>query len=109
MKSVVSQYDRSMSKYMQMKTFEQFIGSSGDISNMLPADKHQIYAKQLLAASKSGKEVGQISARSVEKWYRLGWFKLFDNRCVVLVLSVVECSRPNRWSAACPTTRPPYQ
>ena len=80
-KSVTSQYDRSVLKYMQMKCLDQCVGTGGDMTNLTLAEKLQVFDKQLHLAVENGKDVGKLSARTVEKWYRLGWFKLFDSRC----------------------------
>ena len=45
-------------------------------------DRHRDWEKRILAARKAGFDVGSLSVRVLEQWYRTGWYEMFYNRCV---------------------------
>ena len=45
------------------------------------------YERRLQIARKAGSDVGNITARTIDHWHRVGWYDLFYRRYVVVMLS----------------------
>jgi hypothetical protein len=56
--------------------FELFTGGGGD------ADEDG-YGTRIEAARKGGLHVGNLTAKTLAKWYDLGWYDLFNSRCIM--------------------------
>lgn len=52
-------------------------------------DRHRDWEKRILAARKAGFDVGSLSVRVLEQWYRTGWYEMFYNRCVCCLSYIV--------------------
>lgn len=44
------------------------------------ADRLREYERRLQIARKSGSDVGNITARTIDHWHRVGWYDLFYQR-----------------------------
>jgi hypothetical protein len=58
--------------------FESFTGGGGD------ADEDG-YGTRIEAACKGGVHVGNLTAKTLAKWYNLGWYDLFNLWCIMKI------------------------
>ncbi|KAF4571480.1 hypothetical protein EYR40_007948 [Pleurotus pulmonarius] len=75
-------YERNVNLYKQINSFERFQLQSGNpsVKGLAEADRLREYERRLQTARKSGIEVGNIAARTVDHWHQLGWYDLFYSR-----------------------------
>lgn len=75
-------YERNVNLYKQINCFERFQLQSGNpsVKGLSEADRLREYERRLQTARKSGIEVGNIAARTVDHWHQLGWYDLFYSR-----------------------------
>lgn len=76
-------YERNLNVFRQLYTFETFNGEprlSPNNRSLPEADRLREYERRLQAVKKSGEEVGNISARTIDHWQNMGWFHLFYRR-----------------------------
>lgn len=74
-------YERNFNLFKQIYAFESFHGHSlGSIAGLPEADRLREYERRLQAARKAGCDVGNITARTIDHWYRVGWYDLFYRR-----------------------------
>ncbi|PFH53093.1 hypothetical protein AMATHDRAFT_138384, partial [Amanita thiersii Skay4041] len=77
-------YERNFNLFKQIYAFESFHphGGSASIQNLPEADRLREYERRLQAARKAGCDVGNITARTIDHWHRVGWYQLFYRRQV---------------------------
>ncbi|KAM6491438.1 hypothetical protein JOM56_013212 [Amanita muscaria] len=73
--SIKGQYERSLKTFGFILQLESFTGGGGD------ADENG-YGYWIDAARRGGAHVGSLTAKTLEKWFELGWYDLFKSRCV---------------------------
>jgi len=73
-------YERNFNLFKQIYAFESFHGHSGDLSTFNEADRLREYERRLQTARKSGCDVGNVTARTIDHWHRVGWYELFYRR-----------------------------
>jgi hypothetical protein len=75
-------YERNFNLFSQIFAFESFHEQAGSpgISLLGEADRLREYERRLQAARKGGCNVGNITARAIDHWHRIGWYELFYNR-----------------------------
>jgi hypothetical protein len=54
--------------------------SSGFSLNLPEGERVREFERRITSAKKAGIEVGGLNARTVEHWYRIGWYLLFYTR-----------------------------
>lgn len=69
------------------------------------------YERRLQSARKSGCDVGNVTARTIDHWHRVGWYELFYRRYVsvnkeYLSKSLILEIHSDRWHGDPATTRP---
>ena len=76
-------YERNFNLFKQIYAFESMQGQTPSmaISGLGEADRLREYERRLQTARKSG-EIGNITARTIDHWHRLGWYDLFYRRSV---------------------------
>jgi histone acetyltransferase MYST4 len=75
-------YERNFNLFKQIYAFEVFSAQSGNptLVGLAEADRLRQYEQRLQAAKKAGCDVGNISARAIDTWHRIGWYGLFYSR-----------------------------
>ncbi|KAF7327469.1 hypothetical protein MKEN_00325300 [Mycena kentingensis (nom. inval.)] len=76
-------YERNFNLFKQMYSFEMYHQANGTgPMNMQQseADRLREYERRLGLARRGGCEVGNISARVLDHWHHIGWYKLFYGR-----------------------------
>ena len=69
------------------------------------ADRLREYERRLQAARKAGCNVGNITARAIDHWHRIGWYELFYNRLVSTSTQLNCLTICHRWHADPAATR----
>lgn len=79
-------YERNFNLFKQIYAFETFHANIGTpmMSALSEADRLREYERRLQSARKAGCDVGNITARAIDHWHRIGWYDLFYRRCVTL-------------------------
>lgn len=75
-------YERNFNLFKQIYAFESFHSHSGSVNSLNEADRLREYERRLQSARKNGCDVGNITARTVDHWHRVGWYELFYRRYV---------------------------
>ncbi|KAF8623625.1 hypothetical protein AX17_007327 [Amanita inopinata Kibby_2008] len=75
-------YERNFNLFKQIYAFESFHAHTGggSITGLPEADRLREYERRLQAARKAGCDVGNITARTIDHWHRVGWYDLFYRR-----------------------------
>ncbi|KAK2460903.1 hypothetical protein APHAL10511_007373 [Amanita phalloides] len=74
-------YERNFNLFKQIYAFESYHShSASSIANLPEADRLREYERRLQAARKAGCDVGNITARTIDHWHRVGWYDLFYRR-----------------------------
>ena len=73
-KSVRGRYERLRRIFSYILNFESITGNGGG-----DPDVEELDAK-IEDARISGKDVGNLSGAMLKKWYREGWYELFNNQ-----------------------------
>lgn len=73
-------YERNFNLFKQIYAFESYSPHSPNISGLSEADRLREYERRLHLAKKAGCDVGNISARTIDHWHRMGWYELFYRR-----------------------------
>ncbi|KAF9000600.1 hypothetical protein BDQ17DRAFT_1245247 [Cyathus striatus] len=75
-------YERNFNLFKQIYAFESFHSHPGtaNMSSLPEADRVREYERRLQAARKAGCDVGNITARTIDHWHRMGWYELFYRR-----------------------------
>ncbi|KAF8656869.1 hypothetical protein AX16_002415 [Volvariella volvacea WC 439] len=75
-------YERNFNLFKQIYAFEAHYSHtvSATVASLSEADRLREYEKRLQAARKAGCDVGNITARTIDHWRRLGWYDLFYRR-----------------------------
>lgn len=79
---------------------------SGPVMALSEADRLREYERRLQNARKAGCNVGNITARTIDHWHRIGWYDLFYRRFALLCshrYTCLTCRR--RWQGDPATTR----
>ncbi|KIL67331.1 hypothetical protein M378DRAFT_177418 [Amanita muscaria Koide BX008] len=71
--SIKGQYDRSLKTFTYILQLEAFTGGGGD------ADENG-YDTRIDAARRNGVQVGNLTSKTIVKWFDLGWYDLFKSR-----------------------------
>lgn len=82
-------YERNFNLFKQIYAFETAHGQAGGNSNLAglsEADRLREYERRLQIARKAGSDVGNITARTIDHWHRVGWYDLFYRRYVMSIL-----------------------
>ncbi|KAF8072007.1 hypothetical protein FPV67DRAFT_1560717 [Lyophyllum atratum] len=91
-------YERNFNLFKQIYAFESFHAHSGNLSTLVEADRLREYERRLQTARKAGCDVGNVTARTIDHWHRVGWYELFYRRRLNL--------SKTRWHGDPATTRP---
>ncbi|KAJ6630976.1 hypothetical protein B0H10DRAFT_2159873 [Mycena sp. CBHHK59/15] len=75
-------YERNFNLFKQIYAFESFHAhaGTGPITSHGEADRLRDYDRRLTAARRAGCDVGNITARTIDHWHRIGWYDLFYRR-----------------------------
>ncbi|KAJ7056587.1 hypothetical protein C8F01DRAFT_354086 [Mycena amicta] len=75
-------YERNFNLFKQIYAFETFHqqAGTGPVSAQGEADRIREYERRLAIARRGGCDVGNISARVIDHWHRIGWYDLFYRR-----------------------------
>ena len=78
-------YERNFNLFKQIYAFEswhshQLNGGIVSINGLSEADRLKEYERRLQGAKKAGCDVGNITARTIDHWHRVGWYQLFYTR-----------------------------
>lgn len=74
-------YERNFNLFKQIYAFENAHGQgAANMTNLSEADRLREYERRLQIARKAGSDVGNITARTIEHWHRVGWYRLFYER-----------------------------
>ncbi|KAG5653383.1 hypothetical protein H0H81_000770 [Sphagnurus paluster] len=73
-------YERNFNLFKQIYSFEMFHGHPGGLSSLNEADRLREYERRLQSARKASCDVGNITARTIDHWHRVGWYDLFYRR-----------------------------
>ncbi|TFK40263.1 hypothetical protein BDQ12DRAFT_711658 [Crucibulum laeve] len=75
-------YERNFNLFKQIYAFETYHAHAGspNISQLAEAERVREYERRLQTARKNGCDVGNITARTIDHWHRMGWYKLFFMR-----------------------------
>jgi hypothetical protein len=67
--------------FKQIYAFENAHGQgSANIAALSEADRLREYERRLQITRKAGSDVGNITARTIDHWHRVGWYDLFYRR-----------------------------
>jgi hypothetical protein len=107
-------YERNFNLFKQIYAFETAHGQAGGNTNLAglsEADRLREYERRLQIARKAGSDVGNITARTIDHWHRVGWYDLFYRRYVKTLSAFVlfqplTLSYLSRWHGDPATTRP---
>jgi hypothetical protein len=75
-------YERNFNLFKQIYAFENFHSHQGNVavSALSEADRLREYERRLQTARKAGCDVGNVTARTIDHWHRVGWYDLFYRR-----------------------------
>ncbi|KAJ7593428.1 hypothetical protein C8J56DRAFT_931076 [Mycena floridula] len=73
-------YERNFNLFKQIYAFESASPPTTNVAALSEADRLRQYESRLQIAKKSGFDVGNITARTVDHWHRVGWYDLFYRR-----------------------------
>lgn len=75
-------FDRSFKIYKNIVHFESYTGNGGGDPDT-NSNEEQLEIR-LKGARETGKDVGALRVKTIEKWYRMGWYTLFNDQCATL-------------------------
>ncbi|KAF9525653.1 hypothetical protein CPB83DRAFT_837983 [Crepidotus variabilis] len=101
-------YERNFNLFKQIYAFENAHGqATGNLNALSEADRLREYERRLQIARKAGSDIGNITARTIDHWQRVGWYELFYRRFdFLLLLSCISLILPFRWHGDPATMRP---
>ncbi|KAI4519011.1 hypothetical protein K523DRAFT_261551 [Schizophyllum commune Tattone D] len=75
-------YERNFNIFRQIYAFETYCSQNGlaDLSAYGETDRIREYERRLQNAKRAGCDVGNINARTIDHWRRMGWYDLFYRR-----------------------------
>ncbi|PPQ64137.1 hypothetical protein CVT24_008767 [Panaeolus cyanescens] len=73
-------YERNFNLFKQIYAFESSQGGLSSLSALSENDRLREYDRRLQLARKNGTDVGNITARVIDHWHRVGWYDLFYRR-----------------------------
>jgi hypothetical protein len=72
--SVRGRYERLRRIFSYILNFESITGNGGGDPDV------EVLDEKIENARVSGKDVGNLSGAMLKKWYKEGWYELFNNR-----------------------------
>ncbi|KAF9237605.1 hypothetical protein BU15DRAFT_88618 [Melanogaster broomeanus] len=75
-------YERNFNLFKQMYAFEAFHAHSGSppVASVNEGDRLREYERRIQSARKGGCDVGNLNARTIDHWHRIGWYNIFYRR-----------------------------
>lgn len=73
-------YERNFNLFKQIYALENALGHPGALRANAESERLREYERRITSARKSGCDVGNITARTVEHWFNRGWYQLFFQR-----------------------------
>ncbi|KAG6909966.1 hypothetical protein DXG01_014235 [Tephrocybe rancida] len=73
-------YERNFNLFKQIYAYELYHAHAQNLSSYNEADRLREYERRLQSARKAGCDVGNVTARTIDHWHRLGWYDLFYRR-----------------------------
>ncbi|KAG6854375.1 hypothetical protein C0991_007366 [Blastosporella zonata] len=73
-------YERNFNLFKQIYAYESYHAHAQNLSSYNEADRLREYERRLQTARKAGCDVGNVTARTIDHWHRLGWYDLFYRR-----------------------------
>ncbi|KAG6817156.1 hypothetical protein H0H87_012117 [Tephrocybe sp. NHM501043] len=73
-------YERNFNLFKQIYAYELYHAHAQNLSSFNEADRLREYERRLQSARKAGCDVGNVTARTIDHWHRLGWYDLFYRR-----------------------------
>ncbi|KAL1738979.1 hypothetical protein HDZ31DRAFT_86042 [Schizophyllum fasciatum] len=75
-------YERNFNIFRQIYAFEAYCTQNGlpNLSAYGETDRIREYERRLQSAKRAGCDVGNINARTIDHWRRIGWYDLFYRR-----------------------------
>ncbi|KAG6830652.1 hypothetical protein H0H92_015549 [Tricholoma furcatifolium] len=73
-------YERNFNLFKQIYAYEIYHAHAPGLSSYNEADRLREYERRLQSARKAGCDVGNVTARTVDHWHRVGWYDLFYRR-----------------------------
>ncbi|KAF7312130.1 hypothetical protein MIND_00225400 [Mycena indigotica] len=93
-------YERNFNLFKQIYAFETFHQQAGTGPMNLQGEGERVreYERRLGLARRGGCDVGNISARVVDHWHRIGWYELFFRRYDDVSVLTTPTSHEARWN-----------
>ncbi|KAF9266517.1 hypothetical protein L218DRAFT_996694 [Marasmius fiardii PR-910] len=75
-------FERNFNLFKQIYAFENFHAQQQavNILSWADADRLKEYERRLQNARRGGCDVGNITARTIDHWHRVGWYSVFHHR-----------------------------
>ncbi|KAG7089865.1 hypothetical protein E1B28_011508 [Marasmius oreades] len=75
-------FERNFNLFKQIYAFETFHiqQQAVNILSWADADRLKEYERRLQVARRGGCDVGNITARTIDHWHRIGWYSVFHHR-----------------------------
>ncbi|KAG5645525.1 hypothetical protein DXG03_005800 [Asterophora parasitica] len=73
-------YERNFNLFKQIYSFETFHARAANLSALNEGDRLREYERRIQSARKAGCDVGNVAARTIDHWHRVGWYDLFYRR-----------------------------
>ncbi|KAF8896246.1 hypothetical protein BD779DRAFT_1608543 [Infundibulicybe gibba] len=75
-------YERNFNLFKQIYVFESYNAQNGNgsVLQLSESDRLREYERRLQTARKALCDVGNITARTIDHWHRVGWYDLFYRR-----------------------------
>ncbi|KAJ7650711.1 hypothetical protein FB45DRAFT_730073 [Roridomyces roridus] len=75
-------FERNFNLFKQIYSFEMYHAHAGNgpVTAHSEADRLRDYERRLGSARRAGCDVGNITARTIDHWHRIGWYDLFYRR-----------------------------
>ncbi|KAG6861356.1 hypothetical protein C0995_001089 [Termitomyces sp. Mi166 len=73
-------YERNFNLFKQIYAYEMYHTHAPNLNSYNEADRLREYERRLQSARKAGCDVGNVTARTIDHWHRLGWYELFYRR-----------------------------
>ncbi|KAG6850716.1 hypothetical protein H0H93_009874 [Arthromyces matolae] len=73
-------YERNFNLFKQIYAYEVYNAHAPNLNSLNEADRLREYERRLQGARKAGCDVGNVTARTIDHWHRMGWYDLFYRR-----------------------------
>jgi hypothetical protein len=73
-------YERNFITFKQIYALEVFHANSPTILLSNESDRIREYERRLQTARKAEIDIGNLSAKTIDHWHRIGWYNLFYQR-----------------------------